>query len=399
MTFSPVRENGQENQPPGHPASFPDRLATQPRSLLRENGQENQAPGHPAGFPDRSARRVRPGRLFRGPGHTDLADPRKPDQTRPDQKERATCKLPRPCAPAPLRPALGPRAAGPRDPETRDPSRPSIPGVTLSWDPKQYLRYDHERERPFGELLARIEHPAPREVVDLGCGPGTTTSRILDRWPNAHVVGVDNSPEMISHAQPLSIPGRLEFRQGDLREWRPDAPVDVLLSTATLQWVPDHESLFPGFVGYLAPGGSFAFQVPANFAEPSHTLLYELARSDRWESRLGRLVRPSPVLEPPAYLSALLATGARVDVWETTYFHILLGADAVLDWVRGSALRPFLTALSAPDVDEREEGDFLQAYAAVLRAAYPRDAEGRTIFPFRRIFGVATVAAEPGAEV
>jgi trans-aconitate 2-methyltransferase len=267
--------------------------------------------------------------------------------------------------------------------------------MTACWDPQQYLRYEHERERPFAELLARIAHPRPRQIVDLGCGPGTTTAQLLQRWPDARVTGIDNSPEMIAHARSLAVEGRLEFRQGDLRDWHPDKPVDVLLSTATLQWVPGHEMLFPTFVHSLAPGGAFAFQVPANFGEPSHTLLYELAQSDRWGARLGHLVRPTPVLEPAAYLGALLATGVQADVWETTYFHILHGPDAVLEWVRGSALRPFLTALETPDVPESDVAEFQSAFAAVLRAAYPRDAEGRSVFPFRRIFGVATVPAYP----
>jgi trans-aconitate 2-methyltransferase len=261
----------------------------------------------------------------------------------------------------------------------------------MCWDPQQYLRFESQRQRPFAELLARIGHPDPKEVVDLGCGPGTTTVHLLERWPDAHVVGVDSSADMIAHARPLESPGRLEFRQGDLRGWTPDTPVDIILTSATLQWLPDHETMFPRFIESLNPGGVFAFQVPGNFSEPSHTLLYELAQSDRWGARLGHLVRPSPVLEPPGYLTALLATGAQADVWETTYFHILHGADAVLEWVRGSALRPFLTALDQPDMPEDDAAEFLSAYAAVLRAAYPRDTDGRTIFPFRRIFGVATV--------
>jgi trans-aconitate 2-methyltransferase len=265
--------------------------------------------------------------------------------------------------------------------------------MTTCWDPQQYLRYASERERPFAELLARIGHPDPREVVDLGCGPGTTTQHLLERWPQAHVVGIDNSAEMIAHARPLELPGRLEFHTGDLREWKPDRPVDVLVTAATLQWVPNHQNLFPSFIGSLAPGGVFAFQVPANFAAPSHTLLYELAQSDRWGVRLNKLVRPDPVLEPTEYLSALLVSGAQGDVWETTYYHMLHGPDAVLEWVRGTALRPFLTALGQPDVPAEDTAEFLSAYAAVLRAAYPRDADGRTVFPFRRIFGVGTVPA------
>jgi trans-aconitate 2-methyltransferase len=262
--------------------------------------------------------------------------------------------------------------------------------VSIRWDPEQYLRYEDERGRPFGELLTRIPLADPREVVDLGCGPGNTTAQLLQRWPHARILGVDSSAEMIEQARTLAVPDRLEFRQGDLREWRPDRPVDVLLSAATFQWVTDHAALFPALVDALAPGGAFAFQVPANFGEPSHVLLQELATSDRWGDRLRHLVRPTPVLEPAAYLRALLATGASADVWETTYLHVLRGANPVLEWVQGTALRPYLSALGADESDE-----FGAAYAAVLRAAYPVDAQGRTVFPFRRIFAVAVAGGGP----
>ena len=267
--------------------------------------------------------------------------------------------------------------------------------MTARWDPDQYLRYAGERQRPFAELLARIRHPDPREVVDLGCGPGTTTADLARHWPDAHVVGVDSSAEMIAHAQPHAIPDRLEFRHADLRDWTPDRPVDVLVSAATLQWVPGHVSLFPRFMESLGPQGVFAFQVPGNFAEPSHTLLRELAQSERWRPRLGDLARPAPVLSPPDYLSALLDAGADGDVWETTYLHILSGHDAVLEWVRGSALRPYLTALGAADGPTDDSVAFIATYAAGLRAAYPHRADGRTVFPFRRIFGIATMPPGP----
>lgn len=264
--------------------------------------------------------------------------------------------------------------------------------MTATWDPEQYLRYGDERGRPFADLLARVGHPRPKRVVDLGCGPGTTTAQLLDRWPEATILGVDNSEEMISHARALEVAGRLEFQLGDLRQWEPAGPVDVLLCCATFQWVPDHVELFPRLIGSLSPAGVFAFQVPANFDQPSHILLHELARSDRWSDLLGHLVRPEPVLEPAGYLAALMDAGATADVWSTTYLHVLHGADAVLEWVRGTALRPYLTALegaggSAPD-------DFLRAYSAVLRAAYPQDRHGRTLFPFRRIFSVAAPSRE-----
>lgn len=264
--------------------------------------------------------------------------------------------------------------------------------MATKWDPEQYLRYGDERGRPFTDLLARIGHPNPKRVVDLGCGPGTTTAQLLDRWPEAHVLGVDNSEEMISHARAVEVPGRLEFELGDLREWEPAGPVDVLLCCATFQWVPDHVELFPKLIKSLSPKGVFAFQVPANFDQPSHTLLHELALSERWSELLGHLVRPDPVLEPAGYLWSLMEAGAAADVWSTTYLHVLHGPDAVLDWVRGTALRPYLSALESAGDDPARE--FLSSYGAALRAAYPQDSDQRIVFPFRRIFAVAAPLRE-----
>ncbi len=266
--------------------------------------------------------------------------------------------------------------------------------MSTTWDPRQYLKFEDERGRPFADLLARIAHPAPNHVVDLGCGPGNMTAKLLDRWPDASILGVDNSAEMIEQARAVAIPGRLDFVRQDVRDWRPDGPVDVLLSNATLQWIPGHAGLFPRFMAALARGGVFAFQVPGNFAEPSHTILARLAASDRWRDVLGHLTGDPPVLSPGEYLSALAATGAQADVWETTYLHVLDGPDAVLQWLRGTGLRPALTALEAKGRRGDTE-EFLAAYSSLLRAAYPTDGGGRTVFPFRRIFAVASLLAGP----
>lgn len=254
------------------------------------------------------------------------------------------------------------------------------------WDPQQYLTFACERARPFTELLARVGAERPRYVVDLGCGPGNLTATLHDRWPSAAVVGVDSSPEMVDVAR-RTVPG-VEFIEADLREWAPDRPVDVLVSNATLQWVPDHADLLAGLVNLLAPGGWFAFQVPGNFAEPSHVLLREVADSPPWRDRIGegigRDVVPRPAsLEPADYLEALVDAGCSVDVWETTYFQVLPGEDAVLEWVSGTAMRPILAVL-----DEADSEAFRAEYGALLREAYPRRAYG-TVLPYRRIFAVA----------
>lgn len=260
-----------------------------------------------------------------------------------------------------------------------------------SWDPGQYARYADERSRPFHELVARVPVDAPRQVVDLGCGPGRLTRRLAERWPAARVVGVDNSATMIAAAAEHRLPdGRLDFVESDLRDYAPPGPVDLVVSNASLQWVPDHLALLPRFVDWLSPEGVLAFQVPDNFAEPSHRLLRELRDSPRWRSRVGDGAdRSAAVHEPVRYLQTLAGLGLTVDVWTTTYLHVLTGDDPVLEWTKGTALRPVLDVL--PDGDR---APFLDEYAAALRAAYPPGPAG-TVFPFRRTFVVAHRTAPP----
>jgi trans-aconitate 2-methyltransferase len=262
-----------------------------------------------------------------------------------------------------------------------------------TWDPAQYLRHAGHRARPFTDLLARVgDLPGePPRIADLGCGPGNVTALLAARWPTAHITGYDNSPEMldrahVEHAGPTPGGGRLDFAPADARTWVPAEPCDLIVSNATLQWVPGHAERFADWIATLRPGGTFAFQVPGNFAAPSHRLMRELAGSERWRDRLDGVLRhEDAVATPEAYLERLTALGCTADVWETTYIHLLTGEDPVLDWVKGTGLRPVLTALAC-DAAAREE--FLAAYRAALRTAYPAGPHG-TAFPFRRIFAVA----------
>ena len=250
------------------------------------------------------------------------------------------------------------------------------------WDPEQYARFDDERSRPFFELMSRVRAVDPRVVVDLGCGSGRLTASLAARWPEASITGIDGSTEMIGEAD-AHASARLRFSVGDLAEWEPDRPVDVIVSNAALQWVPTHRDLLPRWSGTLTPGGWLAFQVPGNFDAPSHVLLRELCTAPRWRARLDGTVRRDPVAEPGEYLESLTRQGCRVDAWETTYLQVLPGDDAVLEWVKGTALRPVLSAL-----DPADGAEFLTEYAGLLREAYPRTSTG-TLFPFRRIFVVA----------
>lgn len=249
-----------------------------------------------------------------------------------------------------------------------------------TWDPERYLTFADERSRPFLDLVARIGAEGPRRVVDLGCGTGHLTALLGRRWPTADVEGVDSSPQMVAASGSSGVRCRL----GDLRDWRPDRPVDVVVTNAALQWVPDHLDLLPRLVEGVAPGGWLAIQVPNNFAEPSHVLRAELAADPRFAGHLEGVAVPDA--HPAAvYQEALLDLGCEVEAWETTYLHVLAGPDPVFDWVSGTAAGPTLRALPEPLRTE-----FSDELKRALRAAYPPSRHG-TVLPFRRVFAVARV--------
>jgi trans-aconitate 2-methyltransferase len=272
--------------------------------------------------------------------------------------------------------------------------------VDTLWDPAQYQRFSDERSRPFFDLLARVHAENPRSVVDLGCGPGNLTATLAARWPDARVLGVDSSPEMIEAAQveaaqvqaadaqaaqarggPAAA-GRLSFALGDIKDWKPEGQVDVLVSNAALQWVPGVPGLLARWADALPEGGWLGFQVPGNFFQPSHAILRELAASDRWRSLLGSVELNRQAADPAEYVGLLARAGCEVDAWETTYLHILRGEDPVAEWYKGTGLRPVLAELS-PELGE----DFLAEYRDRVREAYPPDPFG-TLLPFRRVFVV-----------
>ncbi len=249
------------------------------------------------------------------------------------------------------------------------------------WDPATYLRFSDERSRPFAELLARVDGDAT-SIVDLGCGPGHLSEVLRARWPEATIIGIDSSPDMVAAAR-RDHPGTgVSYTLGDLRTWSPHDPVDLVVSNATLQWVPDHLRLLPRIAGAVARGGSLAFSVPGNFAAPSHALLSELADEEPYRRFTADVERPS-AHDAADYLDALAGRGWTVDAWETTYQHVLAGEDAVFGWISGTGARPVLQAL--PD---EVRVRFETAYKARLREAYPVQDYG-TVLPFRRVFAVA----------
>ncbi|MEO8082219.1 MAG: methyltransferase domain-containing protein [Ardenticatenales bacterium] len=256
------------------------------------------------------------------------------------------------------------------------------------WDPAQYMRYGDERLRPAIDLLARVQPAAPRTVVDLGCGTGNITRLLAERWPDAAVIGVDHSAQMLAAA--AAEPSTVRWVEADAYDWAPAAPVDVLFSNATLQWLQGHDVLLPRWLGHVAPGGWLAVQMPLNWGAPSHRLMREtLADGGPGGRPLGspelRASLAEPwVAEPERYYDILAGAADDVDVWETTYLHILDGEDPVVEWVKGTGLRPVLNAL-----EDGERATFMAEYARRVRAAYPRGVDGRTVFPFRRVFMVA----------
>jgi trans-aconitate 2-methyltransferase len=255
--------------------------------------------------------------------------------------------------------------------------------VAHSWDPGTYLAYADERGRSFVDLLARVGAEAPASVVDLGCGPGNLTTLLRSRWPDADIRGLDSSAEMIEKAREADP--TVTFEVADLRTWvRESGGVDVLVSNATLQWVPGHLDLLPALVGRLNHGGWLAFQVPGNFEEPSHTIRRELVAEEPYAAHTAGVAVPSSH-DPAVYLESLTALGCTVDAWETTYLHVLTGPDPVFTWVSGTGARPTLQAL--PD---QLRPAFEEEFKRRLRAAYP-DHDGRVVLPFRRVFVVARV--------
>ena len=253
----------------------------------------------------------------------------------------------------------------------------------MSWNPAQYLKFADHRLRPALDLLGRISAENPESVVDLGCGPGNITEWLRRRWPKASIIGVDSSAEMLASAREKH-PG-LDWEAADIEQWMPRVQVDVLYSNAALQWLDHHRALFARLYAALAQGGVLAVQMPRNFDQPSHVLMRQAAQEGPWRDRLTPLLRPSPVAPPADYWRMLRPLGAAVDIWECDYLQPLSGDDPIVQWMMGTTLRPLLSVLS-----EMERDAYLGVYRDLVSAAYPRESDGTVLFPFRRVFILAT---------
>jgi trans-aconitate 2-methyltransferase len=252
-----------------------------------------------------------------------------------------------------------------------------------SWNSDQYLKFASERTQPAIDLAARVAVEAPATVLDLGCGPGNSTRVVARRWPHALVTGLDNSSAMLATARE-DFPAAT-WVEADIATWRPQAAFDVVFSNAALQWVPDHGREVPRWFGHVAPGGALAVQMPANFDAPPHRLMREVAAAPAWRARFPVAVREWHAHPPEFYYDALAPHATRVDVWTTDYYHVLEGIDGIIEWYRGTGLRPWLEALP----DDATRSAFLAEYRERLEPHFAVRANGRVLFPFRRLFVVA----------
>ena len=252
----------------------------------------------------------------------------------------------------------------------------------MKWSPGQYLRFADHRLRPGLELLARIPDIDPGVVFDLGCGPGNLTTEIATRWPEARIVGVDSSVEMVTRAE-TDYP-ELEFEVGDIATRTPEHEVDLIFSNATLHWLDHHGRLFPRLFDFLRPGGVLAVQMPNNWSAPTHTVPKEILGDSRWSDEVRHRLPIDRVDEPGEYRRWLIDAASSFDIWQTTYYQELSGEDPVWEWTTGSLLRPVLAALEGSEVEE-----FAAAVKAGYRDAYPQDHTGTVLLPFRRLFLIA----------
>jgi trans-aconitate 2-methyltransferase len=269
---------------------------------------------------------------------------------------------------------------------------PNAKRPTMSWDPRQYLKYSGERLRPGFDLLAQIDELPAGPIYELGCGTGVHARAIAARWPERKIVALDNSREMLAKA--AAEPSRVEWAEADIVGWAAPVPAALIFSNATLHWIIGHERLFPHLLRQLAPGGALAVQMPRNFDQPSHALMRDVAKRGPWAALLAEkfsganaaqaLLRLDPVAPPERYYDLLAPLAAELNIWETDYIHVLDGEDPVLEWVRGSSLAPVTQALPAALAQAYEK-----EYAAQLRQAYPRRSDGHTLLPFKRLFIVA----------
>lgn len=253
----------------------------------------------------------------------------------------------------------------------------------MSWSAQQYLKFEAERNRPVLDLLAHIQIENVRTAADIGCGPGNSTELLRSKYPDAQIMGMDSSEDMIAAAR-KRLPD-IHFDVEDISTWKEKGPFDVILANAALQWVPDHATLFPLLIHKLSPGGCLAVQMPDNFDEPSHRLMREIASQGSWKEKLSASSKRVNRETADWYYQQLRGYVSKIDVWRTTYYHMLTGgADAIVEWFKGTGLQPFLNPLN-----ETERTEFISQYKSAVGKSYTSFSDGSVLLPFPRLFIVA----------
>lgn len=252
-----------------------------------------------------------------------------------------------------------------------------------AWNPELYLQFEAQRTRPARELLARINHPDAQYISDLGCGPGNSTELLYQAYPQGNILGVDSSETMLDEAK-RRLPS-CQFQLADIITWQPEVAQDIIYANASLQWVADHQKLMRHLVQQLAGDGILAFQVPDNLEQPSHELMRKVAIQGQWKSKIGEdAFRRNRLLTTDEYYDFLAGNGCKIDIWRTTFYHVMPSVAAIVDWVRSTGLRPFLNPLN-----ESEQQEFLHAYWVELKQAYSVRKDGSVLLAFPRLFVVA----------
>jgi trans-aconitate 2-methyltransferase len=253
----------------------------------------------------------------------------------------------------------------------------------ITWDPNLYLRFANERTRPAVDLVSRIEISDPRRIIDLGCGPGNSTAVLRTRWPSADITGLDSDPAMIATA--AKSDANVRWVHGDAADWHPDEQYNLVFSNAMLQWVPDHADVVPRLLAAVARGGALAVQIPAHTRSPLHQHVLAVAGEPEWCDAVRQACAAINTHEPQFYYDLLCDAAERINMWQTEYDHVVNGPEDILTWIRGTGLRPFLTALSDDEERQRFESLLIERVAN----SYPRRRDGRVLFPFQRLFFVA----------
>ncbi len=252
-----------------------------------------------------------------------------------------------------------------------------------SWNPDLYLQFKEERTQPARDLTARIAVEKPKDIVDLGCGPGNSTQVLRDRWPGANILGVDYSYEMIEKAN-TSCPNG-QWLRADLRDWNPEDSWNIVFSNATLQWIPDHRRLIPRVFSLVRPAGVLAVQLPANQDAPLHRALLEVARRNEWKDLTSGCEDLITYHEPGFYYDILSALSPRVFLWKTAYYHVLQNHQGLIEWYSSTGMKTYLDRLP----EEKQKVSFRRQVLEACRASYPVQKDGRILYPFERLFFLA----------